>query len=148
MYNETLAKTAAAIIFVGFNTTFFPQFVLGSQGMPRRYYNYIPQFEMLHKTSTVGSWILGVGFLLVAAYLVHSLIKGAKAPSNPWGARTLEWMSASPPPTENFTYSPVVTHHPYDFNVPLKEFHYGIAEEHTVQHGYHGAVVETQKTHA
>jgi cytochrome c oxidase subunit 1 len=148
MYNETLAKTAAAIIFVGFNTTFFPQFILGSQGMPRRYYNYIPQFEMLHKTSTVGSWILGVGFLLIATYLVHSLIKGAKAPSNPWGARTLEWMSACPPPTENFTYSPVVTHHPYDFNVPLKEFHYGIAEEHTVQHGHHGAVVETQKTHA
>jgi cytochrome c oxidase subunit 1 len=146
MYNETLARIGAGIIFVGFNTTFFPQFILGSQGMPRRYYNYLPQFEFLHKFSTVGSWILGVGFTLIAVYLIHSLLKGAKAPSNPWGARSLEWMSASPPPTENFTYSPVVTHHPYDFNIPLKEFHYGVAEE--GGHGHHHAETPKEKTHA
>ncbi len=126
MYNEVMGKIAFTFIFIGFNVTFFPQFILGAKGMPRRYYNYLPQFEELHRISTVGSWILGAGFLIMAGYLIYSLIKGEKAPSNPWGARTLEWMTASPPIGENFTYTPVVTHGPYDFHKPVSEFRLGI----------------------
>lgn len=137
MYSETLAKIACGIIFVGFNMTFFPQFILGSQGMPRRYYNYIEQFQTLHQFSTVGSWVLGVGFLLVLFYLLKSLVSGEKAVANPWGARTLEWMSSSPPVTENFGYNPVVTHFPYDYNKPLKEFHFGMVDHHHNGNGSH-----------
>jgi cytochrome c oxidase subunit 1 len=134
LYNEMLAKVAAAILFIGFNATFLPQFVLGSQGMPRRYYNYVEQFTTLHQFSTVGSWILGLGFILVAIYLVQSLRSKTKAPSNPWNARTLEWMSSSPPVTENFSYTPVVTHGPYDFHKPLNEFQLGLADSHRHEH--------------
>jgi len=133
MYKEGPAKLAALILFIGFNATFLPQFVLGSQGMPRRYYNYVEQFTSFHQFSTVGSWILGVGFIIVAVYLVQSLRSGAKAPSNPWNARSLEWMSSSPPITENFNYTPVVTHGPYDFHKPLAEFQLGLADA----HGHH-----------
>ncbi len=126
MYNEVMGKISFTFIFIGFNVTFFPQFILGAKGMPRRYYNYLPQFEDLHRISTVGSWILGLGFLIMAFYLIYSLFKGEKAPSNPWGARTLEWMTASPPIGENFNYTPVVTHGPYDFHKPVSEFRLGI----------------------
>jgi len=127
MYSETMGRISWFLVFVGFNVTFFPQFILGAKGMPRRYYNYLPQFETLHRTSTVGSWILGLGFLLMAVYLIHSLVKGKKAPSNPWNARTLEWMTSSPPIGENFNYTPVVTHGPYDFHRPVSEFLLGLA---------------------
>ena len=113
MYNEKLAKIAAAILFVGFNVTFFTQFILGTRGMPRRYYNYLPEYQRLHGFSTVGSWILAVGFLLVAAYLIASLRNGKVAGANPWGASTLEWQTASPPPTENFLDTPHVHTGPY-----------------------------------
>ncbi len=102
--------------------------------MPRRYYNYVEQFTTLHQFSTVGSWILGLGFILVAIYLVQSLRSKTKAPSNPWNARTLEWMSSSPPVTENFSYTPVVTHGPYDFHKPLNEFQLGLADSHGHEH--------------
>lgn len=142
MYNEFLAKIACGIIFVGFNMTFFPQFILGSQGMPRRYYNYVEQFQFLHQFSTVGSWVLGVGFLLIFFYLVKSLISGEKAPSNPWGSRSMEWMTSSPPPTFNFDYTPVCTQFPYDYTKSLEEFKYGVADE--VYHGHH----EEHENHA
>jgi cytochrome c oxidase subunit 1 len=135
MYKEGIAKVAAAILFVGFNVTFLPQFVLGSQGMPRRYYNYVEQFTTLHQLSTVGTWIMLVGFVIIAIYLVQSLRKGAKAPSNPWNARSLEWMTSCPPPTENFAYTPVVTHGPYDFHKPIAEFQLGLADSH--DHGHY-----------
>jgi len=115
MYSDTAAKIACAFIFVGFNMTFFTQFFLGSAGMPRRYYTYLDQFQPLHAFSTYGSWVLGTGLLIVLGTFIHSLFRGEKAPANPWGARSLEWMTSSPPPTENFHRTPVVTHGPYDF---------------------------------
>jgi cytochrome c oxidase subunit 1 len=115
MYNEKMARVAVVLVFIGFNVTFFTQFILGSRGMPRRYYNYLEQFQPLHAFSTFGSWIIGAGFVVMASYLVQSLRSGAKAPANPWGGISLEWETQSPPITENFKDDPVVTHGPYDF---------------------------------
>lgn len=126
MYNEFWAKVAAVILFIGFNMTFLPQFIMGSQGMPRRYFNYVEQFQTLHQYSTVGSWILGAGFIIIAIYLVISMRSKEKAPSNPWGSRTLEWMTSSPPTHHNFDYTPVVVHGPYDYHKPINEFRLGI----------------------
>ncbi|WP_437904793.1 cytochrome c oxidase subunit I [Sorangium sp. So ce327] len=116
MYSEKLAAIACVLIFIGFNVTFFSQFVLGSRGMPRRYYNYLDQFQPLHAFSTVGSWILGTGFLVMFICFIKSLRSGAPAPANPWGGLSLEWTTASPPITENFVRTPVVTKGAYDFN--------------------------------
>jgi len=120
MYNESAARVAAILVFIGFNTTFLPQFLLGSRGMPRRYYNYLPEFQFLHQVSTVGSWILGLGFLIMAGYLFASLRKKMDAPANPWHARTLEWQIPSPPITHNFHEIPVVTTEPYDYYRPFE----------------------------
>jgi cytochrome c oxidase subunit 1 len=115
MYPEALGKLAAFIVFIGFNLTFFPQFVLGYLGMPRRYYAYPDEFQVLNVMSTAGASILGVGYLLPLAYLLWSLRYGAQAPDNPWGATGLEWQTSSPPPTENFEKTPVVTTGAYDY---------------------------------
>ena len=118
MYNETLGKIAVALIFIGFNVTFFVQFILGSQGMPRRYADYLPEYEPLHFVSTIGSYILAVGLFLVWGYLIWSLWKGKKATANPWGAATLEWTHTTPmPDPHNFTRTPLVTRGPYDFHL-------------------------------
>jgi cytochrome c oxidase subunit 1 len=114
MYNEKPGRVGAILVFIGLNVTFFPQFILGSRGMPRRYYNYLPEFQTLHQLSTLGAYILGIGFLLTATYLLASLRKKADAPANPWGARTLEWTVSSPPPYYNFHTPPTVTRGPYD----------------------------------
>jgi cytochrome c oxidase subunit 1 len=114
MYDEKQGRIGAALVFVGLNTTFFPQFIMGSRGMPRRYYNYLPEFQDLHQLSTIGAYILGLGFLLTAFSLVQSLRKGPPAPANPWGSRTLEWTLPSPPPYYNFHNPPTVTEGPYD----------------------------------
>ena len=103
------------MIFIGFNITFFTQFMLGSKGMPRRYYSYIPEFQSYHMISTFGSWILAAGFLVMAFYFVESLLNGKKAPANPWGSKTLEWQTESPPVLENFYETPVVTTKPYNY---------------------------------
>ncbi|MGE4170467.1 MAG: cytochrome c oxidase subunit I [Candidatus Margulisiibacteriota bacterium] len=116
MYSEGWARVAWFFVFVGFNMTFFTQFILGAKGMPRRYYSYLDQFQPLHAFSTMGTWVLGFGFMIMAFYLIQSLVGGKKAPANPWGALTLEWQTDSPPPTENFYETPVVTHGPYDFD--------------------------------
>jgi cytochrome c oxidase subunit 1 len=116
MYNEKWAAIACGLIFWGFNQTFLTQFILGSRGMPRRYYNYLDQFQPLHQFSTVGSWILGLGLFIVLGYLIASLRKPYyDAPQNPWGGRTLEWETQSPPITHNFDHDPVLRHGPYDF---------------------------------
>jgi cytochrome c oxidase subunit 1 len=103
------------LIVVGFNVTFFPQFILGLQGMPRRYYDYLPEFQTLNRVSTFGSWMIGLGFFYTAYYLVKAMRSGVKASGNPWGANTLEWQTASPPITENFLETPVVTEWPYEY---------------------------------
>jgi len=115
MYPEPIAKVVCAIIFVGFNLTFFTQFIMGAKGMPRRYYSYLPEYQPWHVMSTVGSWIIGLGFLIMLVYLLWSLRRGPIAPANPWGALTLEWQTSSPPPLENFKHTPVVSGGPYDF---------------------------------
>ncbi len=121
MYNHFWSVIAMILVFAGFNVTFFSQFILGSQGMPRRYYNYLDQFQPLHAFSTVGSWILGAGFIIMAVYLIHSLFKGKKASDNPWGGLTFEWATSSPPPHHNFKVTPKMTHGPYDYDKVLVE---------------------------
>jgi cytochrome c oxidase subunit 1 len=115
MYNEKLGRIGAVTVFTGLNVTFFPQFILGTRGMPRRYYNYLPEFQSLHVLSTIGAYILGIGFLITAIYLIASLRKAYDAPANPWGANTLEWRTVSPPPYYNFHHTPTVTEGPYDY---------------------------------
>ncbi|MCA9291770.1 MAG: cytochrome c oxidase subunit I [Phycisphaerales bacterium] len=118
MYSESLGRLAWLLVFVGFNGTFFPQFVMGSHGMPRRYWDYdaIPIFEWCHLLSTIGSYIMALGFLLTLFYLLKSLVNGPKAPANPWGGRSLEWQCSSPPPHNNFDEAPTVGDC-YDFSV-------------------------------
>ncbi len=116
MYPEFWAKLAAGIIFVGFFLTFLPQFVVGYQGMPRRYAAYAPEFQVLNVMSSAGASILAVGYLLPLTYLLWSLFDGEPAGPNPWGATGLEWQTPSPPPTENFLRTPVVTCGPYEYS--------------------------------
>lgn len=115
MYHDGPAKLAAWLIMIGFNVTFFPQFIVGALGMPRRYADYLPQFTELNRISTFGSWMLGVGFVIVAINLYRSMKSGAPAGDNPWRALTLEWQTPSPPPFENFKYDPVITEGPYEY---------------------------------
>jgi cytochrome c oxidase subunit 1 len=121
MYSESLARVAFALVFIGFNVTFLTQFVLGSRGMPRRYYDYLPEYQQLHQISTVGSWILGVGFLVMLGMFISSLKSGKKAPRNPWGSAALEWTTATPPPVQNFIKDPVVTRGPYDYHLATEK---------------------------
>ncbi|MDQ3069864.1 MAG: cytochrome c oxidase subunit I [Acidobacteriota bacterium] len=116
MYNEGWARISAVVIFVGFNLTFFPQFVVGYLGMPRRYAMYPPEFQVLNVMSTAGATVLGVGYTLPLIYFIYSLVKGPAAPANPWGAKGLEWTIPSPPPTENFLVTPIVTEPAYNYN--------------------------------
>jgi cytochrome c oxidase subunit 1 len=117
LYNEFWARISAAIVFIGFNLTFFPQFLLGYLGMPRRYHVYVDEFQVLNVLSTAGASILGVGYLLPMIYLAWSMRYGERAPANPWGATGLEWETSSPPPTENFETQPVVTRPAYAYDV-------------------------------
>ncbi|GIV14757.1 MAG: cytochrome c oxidase subunit 1 [Armatimonadota bacterium] len=115
MYPEGIAKLAALIIFAGFNLTFFPQFVLGYLGMPRRYHWYPEEWQMLHVMSSAGAALLGIGYILPIFYLLWSLRNGAIAGPNPWGATGLEWKTDSPPITHNFEETPIVTEEPYAY---------------------------------
>ena len=121
LYEEKPAIAGWALVFIGFNVTFMSQFVLGSRGMPRRYYDYLPEFEPLHKVSTMGSWILGLGFLILLYNFVQSLLNGKKSPRNPWGSAALEWQTATPPPLYNFVKTPVITRGPYEYHLATDE---------------------------
>ena len=116
LYPEGWARLAALIVFVGFNLTFFPQFILGYVGMPRRYYQYPPEFQVLNILSTAGATILGLGYLLPMIYFAWSMRYGKIAPDNPWQAAGLEWKVQSPPTTFNFTEEPVVTWEAYNYD--------------------------------
>ena len=121
MYPEGWARLAALIIFIGFNLTFFPQFVLGYLGMPRRYHVYPPEFQVLNVMSSAGASILAVGYVLPLVYMIWSLRYGAVAGKNPWRARGLEWETLSPPPTDNFEVTPLVTAEAYAYDVAEPE---------------------------
>jgi len=115
LYPEGWAKVGALTIFLGFNLTFFPQFILGYMGMPRRYHVYPPEFQTLNVLSSAGASILGIGYLIPLVYLLWSLKFGPLAGDNPWGAKGLEWETTSPPPTHNFEHTPVVTEEAYNY---------------------------------
>lgn len=121
LYDETLAKVAWGFIFVGLNAVFLVQFIMGSRGMPRRYYDYLPEFRPYHAFSTVGSWILFVGFVIFAVVLVKSMLKGPPAPPNPWGSASYEWLTDSPPALQNFAEVPNITRGPYDYHLATEE---------------------------
>src|SRR5262245_1328986 len=125
MYNENLGRVGAVLVFVGFNVTFFTQFMLGSKGMPRRYWDYsgpgwsqatTDLYHIYHVISSIGSYIMAIGFFLTAYYLIDSMFRGKRAPANPWGGRSLEWQCPSPPPHDNFAVTPRVGDC-YDFSV-------------------------------
>jgi cytochrome c oxidase subunit 1 len=116
MYPEWWARFAAVLIFFGFNLTFFPQFVVGFLGMPRRYQYYVPEYQVLNVMSTAGASILAVGYILPLIYLFWSLRYAKPAGPNPWGATGLEWSTPSPPPTENFPVTPRITLPPYTYS--------------------------------
>ncbi|MFD2189574.1 cytochrome c oxidase subunit I [Pistricoccus aurantiacus] len=115
MYSEIWSKVAALALFIGFNLTFFPQFILGYQGMPRRYHEYPEDFQLLNVMSSLGAGVLAIGYLLPLVYLTWSLFKGKPAGANPWGATGLEWQTSSPPPKHNFVQIPTVTEPPYAY---------------------------------
>ena len=121
MYPEGWAKLSALVIFLGFNLTFFPQFILGYLGMPRRYAAYPPEFQVLHVLSTAGASVLAVGYLMPMIYFIWSLRYGQVATANPWGATGLEWKTPSPPPLHNFDETPVVTTEAYDYSTVMGE---------------------------
>ena len=123
MYPEGWGKIAAATMFIGFNLTFFPQFVLGYLGMNRRYWQYDPQFQVLNVLSSAGASILGIAYILPLAYFLWSLRYGARVTENPWNAAGLEWTVPSPPPKHNFHVTPEVTTEPYNYGDLPREIH-------------------------
>jgi cytochrome c oxidase subunit I len=116
MYSDWWSRFSAIIIFVGFFLTFLPQFVVGYNGMPRRYHRYVPEFQVWNVLSTAGASILAVGYLLPLFYLLYSLRYGRRASDNPWNATGLEWQTASPPPRDNFETTPIVVRGPYEYH--------------------------------
>ncbi|MEO6924609.1 MAG: cbb3-type cytochrome c oxidase subunit I [Bryocella sp.] len=116
LYPEALGKLSAALLFIGFNVTFFPQFILGYLGMPRRYHAYPPEFQVLNVLSTAGASVLAIGYILPACYLLWSLKYGEVAGNNPWRAAGLEWTIQSPPIVSNFPEIPIVTNEAYNYD--------------------------------
>jgi cytochrome c oxidase subunit 1 len=119
MYSEFWGRLSSGLLFVGFNATFFPQFIVGYMGMPRRYHFYPEEFQILNVLSSAGATILGVAYLIPVIYLIASLRSKNFAGDNPWGATGLEWTVSSPPPPHNFHHTPVVTEEPYDYSKPI-----------------------------
>jgi cytochrome c oxidase subunit 1 len=115
LYPRFWSMVSALMIFFGFNVTFFPQFILGYLGMPRRYHVYPDEYQVLNVMSSAGATILGLGYLIPMIYFIWSMRYGKQAEDNPWGAKGLEWTTTSPPPTENFDETPVVDEEAYDY---------------------------------
>ena len=118
MYNKKAAITGFSLWFVGFNLLYFPLFIAGLAGMPRRYQDYLPEYETYHALSTYGSWIMVPGLLLLFGTLLHAWFRGKQAVQNPWGGATLEWEIPSPPPTHQFDKEPILKHGPYEYLIP------------------------------
>lgn len=120
MCRESWGVTSSIFVFFGFNITFFTQFVMGSRGMPRRYATYLPQFETFHVVSTIGAFVLALGLLIALITLIEALFAKRPSPHNPWGGKSLEWETETPPIEHNFHHQPVVVDGPYDFKEILK----------------------------
>lgn len=123
MYSLTCGRITAIFFFIGFNLTFFPQFLLGYLGMPRRYHVYPPEFQVLNVVSTGGATVLGIAYVMPLIYFIHSMHYGKPAPENPWDATGLEWTTPSPPPKHNFETLPVVDRPPYDYEIEMRDEH-------------------------
>jgi cytochrome c oxidase subunit 1 len=119
VYSERWGLVASVLVFVGFVTTFFPQFLLGNGGMPRRYYDYPAKFQVLHVMSTLGSTLLAGGLLITLVYLAASLLGKSRAGANPWSSASYEWRTRSPPPTHNFDAPPDFARGCYDYTTPV-----------------------------
>jgi cytochrome c oxidase subunit 1 len=115
LYPGLMAQIAAVLLFLGFNLTFFPQYILGYLGMPRRVHDYAPEFQIYNVLSTIGASVLGLAYLLPLIYFIWSLRFGEKSGPNPWQATGLEWKTASPPPKHNFEATPVVAEEAYNY---------------------------------
>jgi cytochrome c oxidase subunit 1 len=115
LYSERWGLLSASLVTAGFFVTFFPQFLLGNAGMPRRYYDYPPEYQTLHVISTVGSWVLALGLTITLTYLLWALKSGKRSGDNPWHSASYEWMTRSPPPKHNFDEEPVFQTDPYDY---------------------------------
>jgi cytochrome c oxidase subunit I len=135
MYPEKLGQLAALTMYLGFNLTFFPQFVLGYLGMPRRYHAYAPEFQIYNVMSSAGASILGVAYLLPPIYFIWSLKYGKKAPANPWKATGLEWQTTSPPPKHNFHETPIVDKKPYQYSAEETEAELSLKSEEETHYG-------------
>ena len=123
MYSHKAVYRSWVPIFVGANMLYMPMIIMGGLGMPRRYFDYLPRFHVYHLVSTIGSWVLAIGLVMLAAALLKSLKRGVPAGDNPWGGTTLEWKTASPPPHENFLKPPVVTEDPYTYEGKMEDAH-------------------------
>ena len=116
MYNLKAAVTSFWFLFIGFNILYFPMFIMGWLGMPRRYYDYLPEFHIYHFISTIGSWVLIIGLIIMFTNLIKSIRKGKIITEpNIWGGETLEWQIPTPPPLENFEHIPTITEGPYEY---------------------------------
>ncbi len=118
MYNDFLGRVSCFLVFAGFNLTFFPQFIMGARGMPRRYATYDPEFQIFHQWSTIGAFVLGIGILLSFVVLVYAAFRGPRVGGNPFKAASLEWQSSSPPDFHNFIHKPAMCD-PYDFDTQV-----------------------------
>ncbi len=123
MYSLAWARVTAIFFFIGFNLTFFPQFLLGYLGMPRRYHVYPPEFQVLNVVSTGGAAVLGIAYVMPLIYFVYSMRYGKPAPNDPWDATGLEWTTPSPPPKHNFERLPTVDRPPYDYEIEMRDGH-------------------------
>jgi cytochrome c oxidase subunit 1 len=121
MYNKKVANWGAVIFFIGFNLTYFPLFLAGIAGMPRRYADYLPEYHGYHAASTVGSWIMAAALVITIVNFLVALRKGEKVEGNPWGGATLEWRTATPPPVENFDGEPDLSRGPYEYPTEVKD---------------------------
>ena len=119
-FNERLSKWHFWLMFISFNSTFMPLFVLGMEGMPRRVSTYAPNLQALNVWVSISAFVIGFSMLIFLFNTVYSLIfLRARAESNPWRSKSTEWQVPTPVPVNNFEQLPVFDSDPYDYGTPL-----------------------------